>query len=34
MPNLSDDERAQVLGLNAARFLGLEIGPDNRIVVG
>ena len=34
MGDLSDDERAQVLGLNALRFLGLEHGPDRRIVSG
>ena len=32
MGDLSDDERAQILGLNALRFLGLELGPDRRIV--
>ena len=34
MGDLSDEERAQVLGLNALRFLGLEIGPDRRLVGG
>ena len=34
MGGLSDEERAQVLGLNALRFLGLEIGPDRRLVGG
>ena len=32
MPDLSDDERALVLGLNAARFLGLEVPAGKRIV--
>jgi len=30
MGDLSDDERAQLLGLNAARFLNIEVPADKQ----